>query len=121
MKLGASKHQTPDPAPPTTSQFKTAIILNSGSFEISGDGFMAVEKRGRILSRRMISFGEGATFKDGQRRYAKKYEGKLQPLDGGAPIPFSTVYRVAVGDMVKFSGTTRATKLRSMRTLTSDK
>lgn len=82
---------------------------------------MAMERRGRILSRRMISFGEGPTFKGAQRRYAKKYEGKLQPLDGGASIPFSTVYRVAVGDVVKFSGTSRATKLRSTRTLVSDK
>lgn len=82
---------------------------------------MAVEKRGRILSRRMISFGEGATFKGAQRRHAKKYEGKLQPLDGGASIPFSTVYRVGVGDLVKFSGTSRATKLRPVNTLLSDK
>lgn len=82
---------------------------------------MAVEKRGRILSRRMISFGEGASFNGAQRRYAKKYEGKLQPIGGGAPIPYSTVYRIGVGDLVKFSGTARAVKLRPVNTLISDK
>ncbi len=82
---------------------------------------MPVDKRGRILTRRMVSLGEGKPFKDGARLYTKKYVGTLKPMDGDDPIPYSTVYRVGAGDLVRYTGKTRATKLRPVRTLISDK
>lgn len=82
---------------------------------------MPVLKRGTILTRRLVTTGPANSFTDaGMRVIGQRYEGKLKPDDGG-PIPYSTIYRVGVGDFVRFTGRTRAVNVKPWRTLRSDK
>ncbi len=79
---------------------------------------MPILTRGTILTRRLVATGSGAPqFTDSNHRIStKRYEGMLKPI-GGDPIPYLSTSKLNVGDMVRFSGTKRATNVQRFRTL----